>query len=79
MFRITNTNGRRGKDWDRTYPTKREAAFAVADAMGWLDVAISAAFATDEGTAWCCYETAEQRDADSEGAKAPRIIETGGA
>lgn len=77
MFKITNTEGRRGNAWDRQYETKREAMVAIADACGWLDVFVSAGFATDEGTGWCCYEMAETRAADDEGAFAPRIIEVG--
>lgn len=75
MFKILNSDGRRGRVWDREYGSKRDAANAVADAMGWLDIAISDSFAVDEGTGWACYETVEAREADSDGAHAPRIIE----
>lgn len=75
MYKITNTEGRSGRVWSGEYRTKHDAAHAIADAMGWLDVAISDVFEADGANCWCCYETSEQRDADSEGSYAPRIVE----
>lgn len=75
-FKISNTSGKSGGNWAREYKTRHEAAHAIREAMGWDGVVLSPSFAADDTAAWCAYESQEYRDADQEGAYAPRIIRT---
>lgn len=75
MYRISNTNGKSGGNWRLEYETREDAAEAIREAMGWDSAVLTAAFAADDTTAWCVYESQEDCDADRDGAHAPRVIE----
>jgi hypothetical protein len=76
---IKNTEGRQGRAWSDEYETRLDASAALQIAMGWETIVLSNSYSVTEGkrdvTAWSAYETVEERDADSDGAYAPRIIE----
>lgn len=77
-YKISNSNGKSGGVWSRSYSTRGEAARAIADGMGWDDVVLSHSFTSDgddgeDLTAWCAYETQEECDADQDGARAPCV------
>lgn len=88
-YRIATPDGRlrasAGAATLKTYATREEAVDAVRRAYGWDEAHVSPDFATSERdeegaarevSAVCVYETAEERDADEEGAHAPRVVET---
>ena len=75
MYRIVNSEGRQGRAWNATYPTRFEAMVALRDAMGWEYMILSRPFESGRGSAWSAYPDEESKDADQDGAKAPRIEE----
>lgn len=78
IYIIRNTEGRQGRGWLSEYETKGEAGLAIREAMGWDDIEWSDSFSdTHEGrdvTSWSVYPNADTRDADSDGAYAPRVV-----
>lgn len=68
MSRYTNatTDGRQGRALDVT-------AEALRVVMGWDGIVLSASYTVDEGSAVSAYATEADRDADQDGASAPRI------
>lgn len=73
-FTIANTYGEQGRAWDATYPTLEAAVDAVRVALGWESIEISMGFADgDDDISWTVYETELERNADDDGARAPRI------
>lgn len=75
MYRIVNSEGKQGRAWNATYTTKFEAMVALRDAMGWEYMILAGSFETGHGKGWSAYPDEESKDADLDGAKAPRIEE----
>jgi hypothetical protein len=75
---IKNTEGRTGGAWVDEFATKGEAGLAIREEMGWDDIEWSDSFGDTycgcDVTAWSVYPTTEARDADDNGAYAPRVI-----
>lgn len=74
-YSIGYTHGRTDKD---RYASLEAASREVRRAMGWDEVVLSDSYADTDGngyetTAWSAYESQERCDADSDGARAPRI------
>lgn len=73
---ITNAQGRAGRAWTTTYPTREAAAEAVRRALGRHAVHLSGAFTTDtRANIWACYPSAAEEAHDVDGAYAPWIVE----
>lgn len=80
-YRIVNTNGMQGPAWRAAYDTQVEAVRAIASAYGWDDPCTSELFTTcdragSEEVCRCVYESTADRDADTDGARAPRVLGT---
>lgn len=62
------------------YPSRGEAAEALRRYMGWGTIALTHNYAVGDGDTYAvsAYATAEERDADHDGAFAARIVDVAG-
>lgn len=79
-YKITNTEGRRGRGWCDLFGSQAEGIHEIGTLMGWEEPVASEPFTVTDGDgrevrAWCVYSSQEECDADGEGADAPRVVE----
>lgn len=70
-FKVSVSDGRFPRDV--RFSNLGDAIDAVARFYSWNDVFVSIPFEDTHGQAWCAYPTEFERDADCDGATAPRI------
>lgn len=80
VYSLSNSSGLTGGAWDATYSSLLDALVALRREMGWSTYAVGDQFCAEGATdncgetyAVCVYETRAERDADQEGADAPRV------